>query len=153
MNARCVLMMIILFLSGCVHSSGPDKLSARLYDTQNGNVIPAWFYFSGTRVGEVGLVMPDGETMRGEYSTAPAGSTTWGSIYANAYSPVGLASSNAFGYARTVPNALRGQAVAVGNRGTTLQCEYVTNNSRVSSQGNGVCQDNRGKYYRLMFGG
>jgi len=153
MLKKGILLLICITLNGCLYANGPNTYSARLYNTQTGEVSHGWFHFAGTRSGEVGIVLPNGEALRGEYSTAPAGDTTWGSVYASAYGSGGYASVHGSGYKQNVPNALRGQAVVVGNRGTMIQCEYVTNNSRYDAQGHGGCKDNRGNYYRLMFGG
>ena len=51
--------------------------------------------------------------------------------------------------ANAAQTAQRGTAVATSVMGTGwfVECEYVASGTR----GHGVCQDNRGNYYRLLF--
>ncbi len=121
----------------------PNEYSLQLHDIQTGEILEGSFGFVGTTTGPVTIPMKDGETLRGEYSTASGGGVNWGGIYRTVYARADVA---------TVSSALRGRVVAVGERGAAMQCEYVTNSSRESPQGHGACRDNHGKVYRLMFG-
>lgn len=123
--------------------SRPHEYSLQLHDMQTGEIVEGSFGFVGTTTGRVTIPMNDGETLRGEYSTMPEGAVNWGDIYGAVYKRAGFTAGS---------SALRGRAVAVGERGTAIECEYVTSSSRESPQGHGACRDNHGTLYRLVFG-
>jgi hypothetical protein len=43
----------------------------------------------------------------------------------------------------------RGSAIATGDKGTIIQCEYIT--SAWNGGGSGACKDNHDVLYKLMF--
>jgi len=122
---------------------------ARLYNLDSGQVLNASFTWGGSGKGKLTIVMPDGEQCTGEYVTVPEGSSTWGSVFGTVYGPGGSVSGSATGYSVSVEGKQKGTAIATSNKGTVIECEYVT--SSWSPQGYGACQDNKGTVYRLMF--
>lgn len=131
--AGVVLVLAVGLLSACA----PSALSARAYGLSSGEVLNAVFMYDGSGRGSVELTSGS-ERLVGEYVTIIGGaSASWGAIYGKHYS------------LSIAPNAHRGSAVAVSTRGTgfTIECEYVT----TGRHGNGICRDNRGEEYRLLF--
>lgn len=51
----------------------------------------------------------------------------------------------------TVDRAQKGFAIAACPSGQVFECEYITNVKLSGVDGHGVCKDNRGKAYRLVF--
>lgn len=136
-----VLGLVLASAPGCTYT-----FAARLYDMQSGGVATATFKWNGSGHGVVEIALPSGELCKGEYVTISDDVTTWGSIFATGSAGGGIAS----GYGLTTQGKQKGSAVAVGDRGTTVECEYVTSAS--SPQGYGTCRDNHQKSYKLMFG-
>jgi hypothetical protein len=71
--------------------------------------------------------LPSGEACTGEYVTVTDDTLTWGSVF--------TAGSVVNGYAVTTQGKQRGTAIVTGNKGTTIECEYVTNASSPSGYG------------------
>lgn len=142
------VIFVALILSGCATSK---IVPARLYDISSGEVIQAKFQFSGTTHGSISFAVPSGEAFTGEYQTVLGGTTGWGTIYGNIWGSGGSASVSASGYTVSLPSEYRGSAIVTSNRGTVMMCEYLTNTSPWEPHGQGACQDNRGKAYKLMF--
>lgn len=124
-------------------------LTARVYNLDTGQVITATFMYSGSGRGSVEFVLPSGEVCKGEYVTVAGGTTSWGSVFATVYGPGGSATATGTGYGRSIENMQKGTAIAIGNRGAVIECEYVT--SAYGAQGYGACKDNKGNRYKLMF--
>src|SRR4030042_2820763 len=142
-----LILLVLLLLSGCtIHHQ------ARLYDLETGNVILVNSRIRGNRaINEA--VLPTGEKCNGESISGGEGFVSLG----GAHSSVNLFSSwgNIYGYGSTtyssvtVPLSQRGVCVLICGNGITFECEYRVMSYAV--QGHGICRDNRGKYYRLMF--
>jgi hypothetical protein len=98
-------------------------------------------------------VLPTGERCNGESVSGGEGFTSSGGAYSSAY----LSSSwgNIYGHGFTtysstsIPLSQRGVCVLVCEKGITFECEYRVMSNAV--QGHGICRDNKGKYYRLIF--
>lgn len=134
-SARVVLLLAVVACCGCTYA-------ARLYDVQSGGPpLPAKFKWNGSGHGGIEITLPSGEVCTGEYVTVADDTTTWGSVFS--------AGSTVNGYAVTTQGKQRGSAIVTGNKGTAIQCEYVT--SAMSPSGYGSCRDNGGKIYKLMF--
>jgi hypothetical protein len=131
-------LLLAVFLVGCTEHG-------ELYNLTTAEVVPVKFSYSGSGKGKVSGVFASGEQFSGRYATIPDGETSWGSIYASA----GGQSGSAITTSGRSSNQQRGAAVASGNKGTVIQCEYVV--SVWSVTGTGVCKDNYGTLYRLMF--
>jgi hypothetical protein len=138
-------VVLIAMLIGFVSCA----LSARIYNLDNGEVVIATFKYSGTGRGSVKATLPSGEVCKGEYVTVAGGTTGWGSVFPTVYGPGGSASASSIGYGTSIENKQKGTAIVIGNRGTVVECEYVT--SAFSAQGYGACRDNKGNRYKLMF--
>jgi hypothetical protein len=65
--------------------------------------------------------------------------TGWGKLFTSVHSTT------------TVERAQRGFALATCPGGLVYECEYLTNVRFTSVDGHGVCKDNRGATYRLLF--
>jgi hypothetical protein len=103
--------------------------------------------------GGISLKMPDGEVLKGTWSSiapkhvnsshiAMSGvgtglTTVWTQVYGSGYT-VG-----------NVPGTNRGEAMLVGERGTTMQVEFYTGSG--TANGNGVAKDNKGNMYKVIF--
>jgi hypothetical protein len=127
------LLVVILVLSGCTEHG-------RLYNLDTGATTVISFSYSGSGHGKLSGTLPSGELMKGEYTTVANAAYGWGSIY----SSTGSASASAV----TVSGRQYGSAIATGDKGTVVECEYVTG---MSVHGSGACKDNHGGKYKLMF--
>jgi hypothetical protein len=83
--------------------------------------------------------MASGEQLSGEYVTVVNSAVGWGSIYSGVYSASGVSAA--------VAGKNQGSAVMTGDKGTILNCEYISS----GGHGTGACQDKRGTKYKLMF--
>jgi hypothetical protein len=135
--ARCSVGLLLVVASlpslGCTYA-------ARLYDTQNGVVIPVRFTRSVSGRGTIEATLPSGEDFKGEYVTVGNDTTAWGSVFA--------AGSTINGYAVSAQGKRRGTAIVTSSHGNTIECEFLSN----AGHGYGSCRDNaRSKLYKLMF--
>ena len=148
----CALLLICL-VGGLFSSSCARTVQApmRLYNLQTAEVINGSFEFSGRTRGRMAFTSPNGEAFQGEYVTVPSGDVTWGAIFATVWSPSMPTTVTGSGYSVNHPRQYRGSAVMTSDRGTVIECEYLTNTSRYNPQGYGACRDNRGNTYKLMF--
>lgn len=145
--ARILFFLLCTLLTGCtIHHQ------ARLYDLETGNVIMVNSRIRGNRaINEA--VLPTGEHCNGESISGGEGSISHGVAYssANLFSSWG----NIYGQgsttysSATVPLSQRGVCVLICENGITFECEYRVMSHAI--QGHGICRDNRGKFYRLMF--
>lgn len=137
----CVLLVAVL-ITACTKK-------AHIYNLTTGEMIPAQFSYNGTGKGTLSAVTAAGEKFKGDYVTIPSGETSWGTIYASVYGPKGSASGTASSFSSTTNSQQRGTAIATGDKGTIIQCEYVT--SVWNGGGTGACKDNHNVLYKLMF--
>lgn len=134
------MRLLLTLVIACASSA--CVMSGRLYDLENGAVLPANYRDSGSGKGRIWLGPSEkAATCSGEYRTIPQGSMGWGNIYSG-------------GNVSTVSTMLTstdqpGVAVVSCSDGKVIECEYVA--SAVTGGGSGRCQDNRGRRYRLMF--
>jgi hypothetical protein len=146
MKKRALLMFVPLFLVACTKY-------ARLYPVNDlalaTGELKAKYIESGTGYGEITIVMPDGETLSGEYTTARDINLNFGNILSNVYGTEGGAfgtgTSTFFRLSDTSP----GIANLYGDRGTMMQCEYFI--GKRAGKGRGACKKNDGSLYRLQF--
>jgi hypothetical protein len=131
-----LILLVSFFLCGCtIHHQ------ARLYDLETADVILVKVYIRGNRAIDE-ATLPTGERCKGESVSGGAGSVTWGNIYSYYYGSASYSSA-------TIPLSQRGVMTMVCEKGIVFDCEYVV--SSFAIQGHGICKDNRGKYYRLIF--
>jgi hypothetical protein len=93
--------------------------------------------------------LASGERLTGDYATIAEGSDSWGEIYNRGTTQSGAQwnSSNTSSRSSQREASARGTAIATGDKGTIIQCEYVT----TQTSGTGFCEDNHGVRYKLMF--
>jgi len=132
------LGLIVSLLGGCT-------LHARLYNLDTGEVTPAVFTYGGSGRGKIKAVNKAGESFNGEYITAARQPANWGNIYAAVYGSEGAA----YGSSGSKSNQY-GTAIVTGDKGTVMDCEYVTDTYALV-HGSGACKDNKGGRYKLIF--
>ena len=89
---------------------------------------------SGTFTGR----MTDGELFQGQY-TALVGGVTYEPTF-DVSKQVQLNNSNA-----------NVTMMGVSNKGTSLNCQLISNRSVFNPHGTGLCSDNRGRSYNVVF--
>jgi len=130
--------LVVLLSVGCT-------LHARLYNLDTGEVTPAVFTYGGSGRGKITAVKASGENFNGEYITSSRQPTNWGNIYAAVYGTEGAA----YGNSGSKSNQY-GTAIVTGDKGTVMDCEYVTDVNQLV-HGSGACKDNKGGRYKLVF--
>ena len=146
MKKLALLVFVLLFLVACTKH-------ARLYPVNDlastTGVLKAKYSDYGTGYGEITIVMPDGETLSGEYTTGRNINLNFGNILSNVYGTEGGAfgtgTSTSFRLSDTSP----GIANLYSDRGTMMQCEYFI--GKRAGKGRGACKKNDGSLYRLQF--
>ena len=131
-TTRILLALLLLPLCAC-------EREAHLYNLESGAM--SVLHYSGGSRGKLGGTLATGETVKGEYSTVVNAAVAWGSIYSSVYTATG--SEVALG------GASHGSAVLTGDKGSVLECEYVS--SSLGGHGTGACRDNHGTKYRLLY--
>jgi hypothetical protein len=143
MRKPFVVVLSLFLMASCAKK-------ARMYNLATGEVTPVEFSYNGTGKGKLSAVATSGEKFTGEYVTLAGGQTNWGNIYATVYGPNGKAvSGTSTAVSSTTDAKQRGTAIATGDKGTIIQCEYVT--SAWNGGGSGACKDNHDVLYKLMF--
>jgi hypothetical protein len=147
--ARAALSIVLL----CAASSCVIKRPLHLYPTgeqvPDTAVLEGLFVGHGQGHGTARITMPDGEVLQGEYSIVFGGAVGFGSIFGSVYGPSGSASVSGTSANVSIEGKGQGQASLVGNRGTTIQCEFA--NANMTGHGFGACRSSRGILYRLMY--
>jgi hypothetical protein len=95
------------------------------------------------------MTMPDGEFLQGEYSIVSGGSVSFGSIFGTVYGRGGSVSGSGTSSGFTMAGSGQGAASLYGNRGTSVQCEFLNNN--MMGHGYGACQSSKGGLYRMQY--
>ncbi len=107
--------------------------------------------------GKIELALPDGELVKGEYSTKAGGSWSFDSQASSSTPPEGavvIAASDwatVFGPSFSVAKMERGEGKAAGNKGTVFTLEFAVNG--MSGRGYGVAKDSKGNLYRFELAG
>jgi len=143
---RIIVILLPLLIVSCTTTG---TFPARLYNLSDAGIIQAQFQFSGTTYGSISFILPSGEQFTGEYQTITGGSAQWGSIYGTAWDSFGVSMVSGESGEITLP--YKGTAVMTSDKGTVMTCEYISNRSRWTQHGYGVCKDNRGQTYQLMY--
>ena len=146
MKKLALPMFVLLFLVACAKH-------ARLYPVNDlastTGVLKAKYIDTGAGYGEITIVMPDGETLSGEYTTGRAINLNFGNLLSNVYGT----EEGAFGTGTATVLRLQGTnpgiATLYGDRGTLMQCEYFIGN--LAGKGRGACKKNDGSLYRVEF--
>ena len=146
MKKLALMVFVLLFLVACTKH-------ARLYPVNDlaskAGVLQAKYVDSGKGYGEITIVMPDGETLNGEYTTGRSINLYFGNILSSVYGTEG----DAFGTGKATVLRLQGGnpgiATLYSDRGNKMQCEYFVGNR--AGKGRGACKKNDGSLYRLQF--
>ncbi len=136
-----VVPLLALCLSACTGT-------ARLYDTSNGTVTYLRYKFGLSGHGSIRGTLPSGEKMNGEYSTVPGTVAGWGSIYASVQATETGSTATATGRVESSGYSQHGTATMVGDRGGSLECEYVVS---TANHGYGGCRSKAGTLYKIHF--
>jgi hypothetical protein len=135
----CFSLLVIAFEAGCT-------LHGRLYNLTTGEVTPVTMTYGGTGRGKISAnIASSGEKFSGEYVTLAHVPLNWGSIYAKVY---GTQGSSFTGNASLGKSNQYGTAVVTGDKGSVVDCEYVTT---ALTHGSDACVDKQGTLYKLMF--
>jgi hypothetical protein len=136
----------LLGVAGCA-----VERAAHLYPTKDAasatGVLDGKFVGHAEGHGTAELTMPDGERLKSEYSIMFDGSVSFGSIFATVYGPRGVASGNGASTSIRMGGTGEGSAALIGNRGTSVQCEFL--NANMTGHGFGACRSSNGGVYRL----
>lgn len=162
--------IIFLALTGCTKSG---TLYPANKEAQKIGALNIQYKDFGTNAGPVQVMLPDGETLKGEYrvvdnSVAQSGfastfasgnamTTGNGMMYGAGgiknynFSANTSGSASAFtnSYGVVTPGSTNGFCAMTGDKGTSGNCNFVVNT--FSSKGGGVCNFSNGAAYNLMF--
>lgn len=96
--------------------------------------------------GGITLTMPDGETCKGQWSSAAGMSISYGS--GTLFSQYGSAYWSGYSVGNK-PGENRGQAIVIGDRGTVIEVEFYTGSG--TANGFGLAKDNKENIYKVLF--
>jgi hypothetical protein len=136
-----IRMLFLVALFAVLFGACTIRHQARLYDLETGDVILVNARIRGNRAIDE-AILPSGEHCKGESISGGGGAVSWGNIYSHYYGSASYSSA-------TIPLSQRGVMTMVCEKGITFDCEYTVKSHAV--EGHGICRDNRGKLYRLMF--
>ena len=146
MKKLALLAFVLPFLVACTKY-------ARLYPVNDlastTGVLKAKYSDSGKGYGEITIVMPDGETLSGEYTTGRAINRNFGNLLSNVYGTEGGAVGTGTSTSHRLSDTSPGIANLYSDRGTMMQCEYFI--GKRAGKGRGACKKNDGSLYRLQF--
>jgi hypothetical protein len=141
-------MALIFSLGACTVAREPQLYPINDTANQSG-VLDAKMLGHGEGHGTLEIVAPDGEKFQGEYSIVFGSSVGFGSILATATGGAGSAIASGFSTNVAISGSGQGSAVLSGDRGTSIQCEFLNNN--LTGHGYGGCQSSKGGLYRMVY--
>jgi hypothetical protein len=134
-----LLLLLTMFATGCT-------LHGRLYNLTTGEVTLITMTYSGSGHGRLSAVVASSkEKVDGEYLTFAHLPANWGNTYAKVYGTEGSAYTSGSSLGKVNQY---GTAVATGDKGAVVDCEYVTSSL---AHGTGACTDKQNTLYKLMF--
>ena len=145
-NHRILIACLALASASCAKTAHFYPANQEASTT---GVLNAEYMSYGTGNGAMTIKMPDGETLKGEYSIVRGGTVGFGNIYASVYGTAGAATGMASSMSYAMPGGSPAVASLFGDRGTSMQCEFYNDN--VSGHGYGGCQSSKGGLYRLQY--
>jgi hypothetical protein len=138
----------LLGVAGCEVVRSPHLYPTNDTASTTG-VLNGQFVGHGQGHGTAEVTMPDGELLQGEYSIVFDSSASFGSIFATVYGPGGMGSENGTSSSFTMAGKDEGSASLYGNRGTSVQCEFL--NANMTGHGYGACRSSKGGIYRMLY--
>ncbi len=143
-----LMMALSLGIAGCTIERSPHFYPANDAASKTGT-LQGHLVGHGQLHGTAEVVMPDGESLQGEYSIVAGGSVSFGNIFGTIYGRGGPLIGTGTSSGITMAGSGEGQASLFGNRGTSLQCEFLNNN--MTGHGYGACQSSKGGLYRMLY--
>ena len=130
-NRKIVLLLLLIFLSSCVHEVKFVRFS-------DGTTILGKYNKINK---EVEVTLPPGETLKGQYIALTNATIGYGSLFYGAN----------IGSMLTISKGGRsnGYALLTGDQGTIM--EIIFDYSEWSGHGFGIAKTNKGDEYRVMF--
>ena len=149
-----VIAMLLLSLAGCSTTAMLYPVEGPLSQKHPPIVLEARADGITGNTGNISLTLPDGENCKGKWSVIAPLSVGISTVSANSTFTSGIASAwgtvYGSGYTiRNVPGVNRGEAILVGDKGTTIQLEFYTGSG--TANGIGAARDNRGNIYKVLF--
>ena len=149
-----VIFLALLCVIGCLGCNGRYYCySAKLYDLQDARIIQVYWHRVRNGSGYIYAEM-DGERLKGEYATQTdrGTSVSFGTGTATAYSGGKSLSAvgQSVGFAYNDSGMYYGSFVIIGDKGTSIECDYKINPNDDHGVFTGIARDNHGKTYRLM---
>ncbi|MFZ1964782.1 MAG: hypothetical protein WAU78_15185 [Roseiarcus sp.] len=141
-------MALIFSLGACAVAREPQLYPINDTANQSG-VLDAKMLGHGEGHGTLEIVAPDGEKFQGEYSIVFGSSVGFRSILATSSGAAGSATTSGFSTNVAISGSGQGSAVLSGDRGTSIQCEFLNNN--LTGHGYGGCQSSKGGLYRMVY--
>ena len=147
-SSRAFVAAAMLGLAGCA-----VEREAHLYPINEAanatGLIEGKTIGHGQGHGTIEGTMPDGEHLQGEFSIVFGGSVGFGNILATANSAAGSVTASGFSTSVAISDSGQGSAVLSGDRGTSIQCEFLNNN--LTGHGYGACKSSKGGLYRMVY--
>jgi hypothetical protein len=139
---------LLLGVSGCAVERTPHLYPINPIASTTG-VLEGKLVGHGQGHGKMEITMPDGEFLSGEYSIVFDSSVGFGSIFATVYGSGGARSGSGISSNFSMSGSGQGSASLFGNRGTSVQCEFLNNN--MTGHGYGACRSSKGGVYRMLY--
>ena len=130
-------------LAACTSTGTLLPVSGAYYDAGYTAPIKAKFERRKPNGGKMMLTLPDGEYLEGRWAIVDKAQSvaSWGDLMVLPDPAITRLSSS--------PDAYRATAHLTGERGTTMDVEYIFNST--TARGQGVARDSLGNIYRLVF--
>lgn len=132
----CALALSALFTTGCADKTKTATLHS--IGSTDRTTLVIKYAEGGPQV-----TMPNGELLKGDYTLGLGHGKGTGEIFSAVYGKESDSKGSVwFG-------GISGTVSMTGNRGTTMECEFV--NKPMESNGFGACQTNVGALYRMEY--
>jgi hypothetical protein len=151
LGLRCyqaVAVALVFSLGACAVAREPHLYPINDAANLNG-VLDAKMLGHGEGHGTLEIAAPDGEKFQGEYSIVFGSTVGFGSILATVAGAAGSATASGFSTNVAISGSGQGSAILSGDRGTSIQCEFLNNN--LTGHGYGGCRSSKGGIYRMVY--
>jgi hypothetical protein len=138
--------LLVSLLCGCSTTANLYPVKGPLSEVKPLPIIRARVTGIMGNSGGITLTMPDGETGKGQWSSAAGMSVTYGS--GTLFSQYGSAYWSGYSVGNK-PGENRGQAIVIGDRDTVIEVEFYTGSG--TANGFGLAKDNKGNIYKVLF--